>query len=67
MQLTTEKEIKAYYEGKMDGITAFAWWRDGEQFVGSGSRTLGVARANVLRARNEALQQLSVRREVWTH
>ena len=29
-----------YIQGKIDGITEYAWWKDGTQYVGSGSITL---------------------------
>lgn len=34
----TDKEI--YEQGLIDGITAFAWWKDGDQWVGTGATRL---------------------------
>lgn len=28
MQLKTEEEIKAYFQGKADGMRAYAWWKE---------------------------------------
>lgn len=33
----------AYYEGLRDGVTRYAWWKDGTQYVGSGVYTLADA------------------------
>ena len=35
MKLMSTNAIEAYYEGKRAGIKLFAWWKDGEQFVGT--------------------------------
>jgi glycerol-3-phosphate dehydrogenase len=31
---------KAYFQGLKDGITRFAWWKDGTQYVGTTGKTL---------------------------
>jgi len=33
-------ETLDYYDGYIDGLTAFAWWKDGTQYVGTCGRTL---------------------------
>ena len=33
----TDKEI--YYKGISEGIRLFAWWKNGEQYVGTTGRT----------------------------
>ena len=33
-------EEQAYYKGFEDGLRAFAWWSDGEEFVGTCGWTL---------------------------
>ncbi len=43
----TDNEIRAYKQGYRDGIEAYAWWKDGEQQVGTSGRTLKDARMNV--------------------
>jgi hypothetical protein len=30
-----EVEVRAYFNGMRDGVWLYAWWKDGEQFVGS--------------------------------
>ncbi len=35
-----DKEKEAYEKGLEDGLTAFAWWRDGTQVLGDGSNRL---------------------------
>ena len=34
---------KAVREGIEEGITRYAWWKDGQQFVGTGTYSLAVA------------------------
>lgn len=29
-----------FIEGVIEGMTAFAWWKDGTQYVGTGGKTL---------------------------
>lgn len=35
-----ESERNAYMQGYRDGLAAFAWWKDGEQYVGTCGATL---------------------------
>lgn len=44
---------KDYVEGYIDGLTAFAWWKDGIQYVGSCGTTLESAIKDI-RDRHEA-------------
>lgn len=37
------ERLKAYYNGMRDGITNFAHWKDGVQYVGSCGNTLAEA------------------------
>lgn len=56
-------QTRAYYDGVREGVTMYAHWKDGEQYVGTTGRTLkeaiervGLAEADVLsRFRNMAL------------
>jgi len=32
--------VTSYLQGKIDGLTAYAWWKDGTQFVGTCGTTL---------------------------
>lgn len=59
-----EKEIKAYYQGLIDGIEMFAHWNDGEQYVGTCGMTLKEAYARMQVAQAAALQQLEDRRNI---
>jgi putative phage-type endonuclease len=34
------RELTPYQQGYIDGLTAYAWWRDGAQYVGTGGTTL---------------------------
>ena len=38
--MITEKEKEAYRLGIEDGLRAFAWWKDGVEFLGNGTHTL---------------------------
>lgn len=42
-----------YYDGIIEGLSRYAWWKDGVQYVGTGGRTLKEAIADVERERNE--------------
>ena len=42
-----EKEIRAYYQGLREGVTRFAYWKDGEQFVGTCGVSLRTALADI--------------------
>lgn len=33
-------QTRAYYQGMRDGVTDYAYWRDGIQYVGTAGRTL---------------------------
>ncbi len=38
-----EIEEKLYKQGFIDGLTAYAWWKDGIQYVGTSGTTLSQA------------------------
>lgn len=42
--LEPDTKWEAYLQGCLDGLTAFAWWQDGTQYVGSCGTTLADAR-----------------------
>lgn len=42
-----------YTEGFIDGLTAYAWWKDGVQYFGTTGKTL-----------NEAIEQV---KETWNY
>lgn len=33
-----DNELRAYYAGLMNGVTKYAWWKDGVQYVGTGGK-----------------------------
>ncbi len=35
--------VSEYLRGYIDGLTAYAWWKDGIQYVGTTGRTLSEA------------------------
>jgi len=47
------EKLKAYYNGMRDGITDFAHWKDGVQYVGSCGKTLAEA-IKVINRREES-------------
>lgn len=47
---TNNKRVaKAYWRGMRDGVRRFAWWKNGEQFVGSCGTTLKKALEDIYR------------------
>jgi len=65
MKLNTEAEIRAYYEGKIDGVRLFAWWKDGEQYVGTCGNTLKEAQRELALQAEQAINALHIGRSVW--
>jgi len=43
---TLEEEL-AYITGLKDGVTKYAWWKDGTQYVGTCGRTLKEALSDI--------------------
>lgn len=43
MNAISEAQQKAYLHGYIDGLRAFAWWKDGTQYVGTCGTTLNDA------------------------
>ena len=50
--------IHEYYDGMAEGVRLFAWWKNGEQFVGTCGRTLKEALDGVEIERKEYLDRL---------
>ncbi len=50
MDLLDACEKKSYKQGYTDGMTSFAWWRDGEEYVGTCGTKLKDAVANIDRS-----------------
>ncbi len=45
--MTEREEIHTYYDGVKEGIWKYAYWKDGEQYVGTTGKTLRDALAEV--------------------
>jgi predicted heme/steroid binding protein len=50
--------INEYYDGMIEGVRLYSWWRDGEQFVGTCGTTLKQAINNIEAERKEALERI---------
>jgi hypothetical protein len=50
--MTEREEIQTYYSGMAEGISKYAHWKDGVQYVGTTGKTLA-----------KALEELKVERE----
>jgi hypothetical protein len=50
--MTEREEIQTYYSGIAEGISKYAHWKDGVQYVGTTGKTLA-----------KALEELKVERE----
>jgi phage-related minor tail protein len=55
------QKIYQYHEGLRDGVRRFAWWKDGEQQVGTCGTTLKEALAKIAEAENEKYGALAAR------
>lgn len=51
---------KSYYNGIREGITQYAWWRDGVQYVGTTGETLRDALLRIDLEEARALELLGV-------
>ena len=68
-----ETKKRTYWDGLREGITMYAWWKDGKEYVGATGKTLhrALAEINEIEARGESMGeyadrfgvQKSVRRE----
>ena len=52
--------INAYYQGKIAGVTLFAWWKDGVQYVGTCGNTLTNAVKAIEIERNSKLEEVKL-------
>lgn len=55
---TTPEQVNAYYDGIIDGITMYAHWKDGVQYVGTTGRQLSDAVARIEEQRKKDLSYL---------
>lgn len=58
----TITETLVYYRGLREGVRRFAWWREGEQQVGSTGKRLADALADIDREEMEALAKFQEKR-----
>lgn len=58
--LIKENESDSYYDGVADGLSVFAWWKSGVQYVGTCGRTLREAVAKVEEFRSRAQENRQV-------
>lgn len=62
--MSKKTKIKNYYEGVREGITRYAHWKDGVQYVGTCRKTLKEAIAQVDRDEQDALDTFEDMREL---
>ena len=48
--------INEYFDGIVEGVRMYAWWKDGEQFVGTCGKTLKKAIEEIEAERKETLE-----------
>jgi len=58
--LIKENESDAYYDGVIDGLSVFVWWKSGIQYVGTYGRTLREAKAKVEEIRSRAQENRQI-------
>lgn len=58
LKYRTHGEVKAYYDGTANGLKLYAWWKDGEQYVGSCGTTLRDALEYVEECKAVAMQDI---------
>lgn len=54
--MTSEKEIRAYFIGLLEGVCMFAHWKDGVQYVGTTGKTLDKAIEEINAREEKALE-----------
>lgn len=55
--IKTPEEINAYYDGVVDGVLCYAWWKDGTQMVGTTGKTFQSALKEIESERAEMLER----------
>jgi hypothetical protein len=58
MSTISENEISKFYNGMREGVTLYAHWRDGVQYVGTTGKTLSKAIANIDAEEKEHLNKI---------
>lgn len=55
---------KAYHEGVREGLTMYAHWRDGVQYVGTCGKTLKQALAEIDKQEQDTLDHLQDKKDI---
>lgn len=58
--MSNQELNKSYYNGIREGITQYAWWKDGVQYVGTTGETLRDALLRIDLEEARALELLGV-------
>ena len=53
-------QTRAYYKGLREGVSNYAYWRDGVQYVGTTGRTLKEAIGDIDREEKDLLKRYGV-------
>jgi len=62
--MNNKQSARWYYEGMKEGVRAYAYWRDGVQYVGTTGTTLAQALERIDSEEQRAYQVLEDRREI---
>ena len=61
--MRSAQSINDYFDGARGAIRLYAWWKDGEEYVGCGRLTLSAALSLLEDMREKALEQWRERDE----
>ena len=53
----SKEEINAFYDGLVEGVHMYAWWKDGTQYVGTTGKTYRAALEEMEAERKKALSK----------
>ena len=56
-RLPSKEEINSYYDGVIEGIHMYSWWKDGVSYVGTTGKTYKAAFNEINEERNKALSK----------
>lgn len=62
MKMESESEINNYFDGFLDGLREFAWWKDGVQYVGTNKKTLKEVSESAEILRSKSLEKVRARK-----
>lgn len=58
VKLEDKNSIQAYYKGLVDGVSYYAHWKDGVQYVGTTGKTLKKALEEIANEEQEKLEDI---------